>query len=160
MEEPTWETPGVWPTKKELRGQPWEEDSPPPPQGWENYPSAEKFQESIKATFLEEVPMKMVEGPLTQEQAAELCGCDIHELCPGPLAGIEESDKIRTIYDGSRNGANAHIQQNTKKKTTASTVMDCLRAIHWLRAAAGNSLRVPLAPIKGGGLGLFLARDG
>ncbi|CAE7938782.1 unnamed protein product [Symbiodinium necroappetens] len=97
------------------------EDPPPPPQGWENYPSAEKFQESIKATFLAEVPMKMVEGP---------------------LAGIEESDKIRTIYDGSRNGANAHIQQNTKEKTTASTVMDCLRAIHWLRAAAGNPLRV------------------
>ncbi|OLP76322.1 hypothetical protein AK812_SmicGene43764 [Symbiodinium microadriaticum] len=67
-------------TWKSQRGR-RQEDSPPPPQGWENYPSAEKFQESIKATFLEEVPMKMVEGP---------------------LAGIEESDKIRTIYDGSR----------------------------------------------------------
>ena len=143
---PRWPTASCWGWKsqhgnhgglqEELRGQPWEEESPPPPPlGWENYPSAEKFQESIKATFLEEVPMGMVEGPVTQEQAAALCGCELHELCPGPLAGIEESDKIRTIYDASRNGANAHIQQNTKEKTTAPTVMDCLHAVHWLRAA-------------------------
>ena len=56
-------------------------------------------------------------------------------LCPGPLAGIDEQDKVRTIYDGSVGGANAKIQQNTKERTTAPTVLDCVHAIHWLHAA-------------------------
>ena len=54
------------------------------------------------------------------------------KLCPGPLAAIDEGDKIRTIYDGSWGHANSHIQQNTVEKTTAPTVMDCVQAIHWL----------------------------
>ena len=40
--------------------------------------------------------MGMVEGPV--EAAASRCACD-EDLCPGPLAGIDEGDKIRTIYD-------------------------------------------------------------
>ena len=43
----------------------------------------------------------MVLGPLTAQEAASLCGCDIPEPCPGPMAAIDEGDKIRTIYDGS-----------------------------------------------------------
>ena len=56
-------------------------------------------------------------------------------LCPGPMAAIDEGDKIRTIYDGSWGGANAHIQANTDERTTAPTVMDCLHGIHWLQAS-------------------------
>ena len=44
----------------------------------------------------------MVDGPFTRSEAAERCRCKPEELCPGPLAGIDESDKIRTIYDGSK----------------------------------------------------------
>ena len=64
---------------------------------------------------------------------------------PGPPAGIDESDKIRTIYDGSKGGANAHIQAHTEEKTTAPMVGDCLHAIHWLRTAADHPhlLRTP-----------------
>ena len=40
------------------------------------------------------------------------------------MAGIDESDKIRSI-----------IQQNTVEKTTAPTVMDCVQCLHWLRAS-------------------------
>ena len=79
--------------------------------------------------------MDMVLGPLTAQEAASLCGCDISELCPGPMAAIDEGDKIRTIYDGSWGGANAHIQANTEERTTAPTVMDCLHGIHWLQAS-------------------------
>ena len=39
------------------------------------------------------------------------------------MAAIDEGDKIRTIYDGSWGGANAHIQANTEERTTAPTVM-------------------------------------
>ena len=53
------------------------------------------------------------------------------------MAAIDEGDKIRTIYDGSWGGANAHIQRNTEECTTAPTVMDCVHCIHWLRAARG-----------------------
>ena len=58
------------------------------------------------------------------------------QLCPGPMAAIDEGDKIRTIYDGSFGGANSHIQQNTSEKTTAPTVMDCMHGIHWIHASA------------------------
>ena len=87
----------------------------------------------------------MVDGPFTRSEAAERCRCKPEELCPGPLAGIDESDKIRTIYDGSKGGANAHIQAHTEEKTTAPMVGDCLHAIHWLRTAADHPhlLRAP-----------------
>ena len=78
--------------------------------------------------------MDMVLAPLTAQETASICGCDIPELCPGPMAAIDEGDKIRTIYDGSWGGANAHIQANTDERTTAPTVMDCLHGIHWLQA--------------------------
>ena len=55
------------------------------------------------------------------------------------LAAIDEGDKIRTIYDGSWDHANSHIQQNTVEKTTAPTVMDCIQAIHWLNTAKAGS---------------------
>ena len=89
----------------------------------------------------------MVDGPFTRSEAAERCRCKPEELCPGPLAGIDESDKIRTIYDGSKGGANAHIQAHTEEKTTAPMVGDCLHAIHWLRTAADHPhlLRAPLS---------------
>ena len=85
---------------------------------------------------MEEKAMGLVEGPFTKQEAADRCECLPRELCPGPMAAIDEGDKIRTIYVGSFGGANAHIQQNSTEKTTAPTVMDCVHGIHWLRAAS------------------------
>ena len=84
---------------------------PATPTGRGNYPSADHFSELIR-TFLEEVCMGMVEGPFTKVEAASRCGCEIEDLCPGPLAGIDEGDKIRTIYDGSVGGANDTIRNS------------------------------------------------
>ena len=84
--------------------------------------------EEIEATFEEEKTMGMVLGPMTQQEAAAICGCQPDQLCPGPMAGIQESDKVRTIFDGSWGGANTHIQSNTVERTTAPTVMDCVQA--------------------------------
>ena len=78
--------------------------------------------------------MGMVLGPFTQQEAAEACECTADQLCPGPMAGIQESDKMGTIFDGSWGGANAHIQENTTERTTAPIVMDCVQALHWLHA--------------------------
>ena len=108
-------------------------------QAGQKYDSAEAFSDSIKETFVEEKAMGLVEGPFTKQEAAKICGCLPRELCPGPMAAIDEGDKIRTIYDGSFGGANAHIQQNSTEKTTAPTVMDCVHGIHWLRAASEAS---------------------
>ena len=135
VDEPTLTSPGVWPTKEELRGSPDDWEDLPSPTGRHNYDSAEAFSDSIKETFIEEKAMGLVEGPFTKQEAADRCGCNPSELCPGPMAAIDEGDKIRTIYDGSFGGANAHIQQNSTEKTTAPTVMDCVHGIHWLRAA-------------------------
>ena len=79
--------------------------------------------------------MGMVDG-LTKVEAAACCGCNMEDLCPGPLAGIDEGDKIRTIYDGSVGGANDTIRNQTVERTTAPTVLDGVQALHWLHAAA------------------------
>ena len=115
---------------------------PPPmatPVGRHNYDSAEEFSDAIKQTFEEERLLDMVEGPFTKQEAANRCSCSPSQFCPGPMAAIDEGDKIRTIYDGSFGGANSHIQQNTSEKTTAPTVMDCMHGIHWINAAASLS---------------------
>ena len=110
VSDPTLTFPRVWPTKEELKGEAWLGEDPPPPVAHDNYPTAELFASKIEATFYEERALDMVDGPFTRLEAAERCRCKPEELCPGPLAGIDESDKIRTIYDGSKGGANAHIQ--------------------------------------------------
>ena len=129
---PTLTSPNVWPVKSELAGEDREPPDLPDPTGRANYPSAKDFIAEIRKTFEEEVPMGMVSGPLTKPEAAALCKCDPSDLCPGPLAGIDEGDKIRTIYDGSIGGANTHIQNHTQERTTAPTVLDCVQALHWL----------------------------
>ena len=135
VKEPPLKSPGIWPTKEELKGESPLDGALEDPRGRGNYASAEIHAEDIRKTFLEERDMDMVLGPLTAQETASICGCDIPELCPGPMAAIDEGDKIRTIYDGSWGGANAHIQANTEERTAAPTVMDCLHGIHWLQAS-------------------------
>ena len=65
--------------------------------------------------------MGMVEGPFSKEEAASRCGCDSEDLCPGPLAGIDKGDKIRTIYDGSVGGANGYMRQLRRGDRQTST---------------------------------------
>ena len=128
-------SPGIWPTKEELRGIPDDFEDLAPPVGRHNYDSAEDFSDAIKETFEEEKLLNMVEGPFTKQEAA----CSPCQLCPGPMAAIDEGDKIRATYDGSFGGANSHIQQNTSEKTTAPTVMDCMHGIHWIHASSSVS---------------------
>ena len=149
VDEPTLTSPGVWPTKEELSGSQEEWEDLPTPVGRHNYDSAEVFADSIKETFLEEKEMGLVEGPFTKQEAAKRCGCQPSELCPGPMAAIDEGDKVRAIYDGSFGGANAHIQKNSTEKTTAPTVMDCIHGIHWLRAAGSLAAEGDSDPNQG-----------
>ena len=141
VDTPVLRSPDIWPTKEELKG----EISPDPaleaPTGRENYSSAETHAADIRATFVEEMAMDMVLGPFTASEAASHCNCLVSELCPGPMAAIDEGDKIRTIYDGSWGRANAHIQSNCAERTTAPTVMDCMHGIHWLQATQTESSR-------------------
>ena len=142
VSEPTLISPGIWPTKTELKGEDPTQDLLPPPVGRDNYSSADQFIAEIKQTFREErEDMGTVEGPFTITEAAEYCGCTPEELCPGPMAAIDEGDKVRTIYDGSCGGANAHIQRHTEECTTAPTVMDCVHCLHWLRASCDLSFQ-------------------
>ena len=82
----------------------------------------------------------MVEGPLTQDEAARRCGCTSEELCPGPLAASDEGDKVRTIYDDSWGHANSHIQQNTVEKTTQQRLWTVSRrSTGWTLQRRGKS---------------------
>ena len=77
----------------------------------------------------------MVIGQCTRSDAAAHCRCKEEDLCPCPMAGIDESDKIRSI-----------IQQNAVEKTTAPTVMDCVQCLHWLRASRSRENPGALGP--------------
>eukprot|EP00438_Fugacium_kawagutii_P034644 Skav215975 [mRNA] locus=scaffold1158:60855:68030:- [translate_table: standard] len=46
------------------------------------------------ANVTSEVEVDMVIGPLTALEAAQHCGCQPEDLCPGPLAAIDEGDKV------------------------------------------------------------------
>ena len=146
VDTPTLKSPGVWPLKSELAGEEWDPIEAPPPTGHKNYPSADVFQAEIRSTFVEETPLGMVIGPCARAEAAAHCQCTEEELCPCPMAGIDESDKIRSIFDGSKGGANLRIQQNTVEKTTAPTVMDCVQCLHWLRSARSRGDTGALGP--------------
>ena len=61
---PTWTSPGIWPTKEELKGESLWEDLLIP-MGRDNYASAKDFSSQVRKTLVEEVDMGMVEGPLT-----------------------------------------------------------------------------------------------
>ena len=60
---PTWTSPGIWPTKEELKGESplWEDLLLP--MGRDNYSSARDFSSQVRQTFVEEVDMGMVEWP-------------------------------------------------------------------------------------------------
>ena len=51
VSDPTLTSPGVWPTKEELKGEAWLGEDPPPPVAHDNYPTAELFASEIEATF-------------------------------------------------------------------------------------------------------------
>ena len=72
VDEPTLTSPGVWPTKEELRGSPDDWEDLPSPTGRHNYDSAEAFSDSIKETFIEEKAMGLVEGPFTRKQQTDV----------------------------------------------------------------------------------------
>ena len=102
VSEPTWRSPGVWPTKDELTGMEFDPEDLETPRGHQNYPSAEEFAESIKETFREEAKLDMVLGPYSKGEAASTCRCAPEELCPGPMAAIDEGqDHLRRVQRGS-----------------------------------------------------------
>ena len=144
VSDPTLTSPGVWPTKEELKGEAWLGENPPPPVAHDNYPTAELFAKEIESTFYEERALDMVDGPFTRSEAAERCRCKPEELCPGPLAGIDESDKIRTIYDGSKE-KQTRTSRLTRRRRPPHRWLKKLHAIHWLRTAADHPhlLRAP-----------------
>ena len=139
VDSPTWGSPGVWPTKEELAGQSLDTDELGDLEAFPNYPSAEAHSHDIEATFQEEKLLDMVIGPCTWEEAASVCQCQVQDLVPGPMAAIEESDKIRTIFDGTKGGQNAYIRAHTKERTTSPTVHDAMHALHWCKEAASLS---------------------
>ena len=82
----------------------------------------------------------MVLGPYSWEEAAQVCGCSVEELITGPVAAIEESAKVRAIYDGTKGGQNIWIRFRTKERTSAPTVHDAMHALHWLKEARSSVL--------------------
>ena len=100
---------------------------PPVPATAENYPSAQLFEDVIESTFMDEKLLDMVEGPLSEQEAADLCGCLINDLCVGAMAGIQEVDKVRTIIDATIIGVNDNIRADTDKKTTVPALWPPLR---------------------------------
>ncbi|CAE8603238.1 unnamed protein product, partial [Polarella glacialis] len=155
VDEETLCSPGVWPTKEELKGQLPEYEDLPPPGSMDNYSSAVLHEDTIEATFYEEEKLDMVICPSSIEDAAITCGCLPEDLCAGPLGAIEEADKLRTIFDGTAPGMNDHIRKNTKEKTTCSGLADALYGLRWLKTYGQVPWWVPTEhiPIAAGATG-------
>ena len=143
VDEDVLDDPGVWPTKEELGQEPMELE-PCAPCSAENYSSALRFSEEVDNTFLEEVPLGMVEGPLSEQMAAERCQCSVTEMAVGALAAIDEGSKVRTIFDASITNVNDRIRARMRKKTTAPGLHDLLWARKRLKRRTPNKVRLTL----------------
>ena len=64
VKEPPLKSPGIWPTKEELKGESPLDGALEDPRGRGNYASAEIHSDDIRKIFLEERDMDMVLGPL------------------------------------------------------------------------------------------------
>ena len=134
VEEDIERSPDIWPTKLEMTDHIEQDEEPDPPTRHGNYPSAAEHEAEIIKTYKEECPV-MVEGPLSEAQAARLCRCRPTDLCHGAIAGKPEGrymDKLRTIHDATVNMVNEWIQKHLQEKTTAPSLHDLLTALHIL----------------------------
>ena len=79
---------------------------PPVPTTAENYPSAQLFEDVIESTFMDEKLLDMVEGPLSEQEAADSQGELGCVSCAGCVAAsapsrdyqISGSGRYRTRY--------------------------------------------------------------
>ena len=148
VEEPTWKTSRVWQSKEELRVQSWEEDASPPRQGWDNYRRRRSTCMRSGRPSGRRFPWAWLKVPSPKRERPNAADAVRRNFCPGPFAGIDKSDKIRTIFDGSKNGANEHSQNNTKERDTSPIVMDCVDVIHSLTAAAAQTRSARNGPTR------------
>ena len=102
VDEPTLTSPGIWPTKEELRGIPDDYEDLAPPVGRRNYDSAEDFSDAIKATFEEEKLLDMVEGPFTKQGVVVALRLPNSVLAPWlPLTkGIRSVQSTMEVLEG------------------------------------------------------------
>ena len=105
VEETLPDTSHIWPDKGELAGTDDEMDTPAPPAPTraENYPSAAEHEDAIEATYIEERSLGLVYGPLTEAEAAALCGCSPHQLCHGDALFHKTHDAV--VCHCANNGA-------------------------------------------------------
>ena len=133
VEELVLNSPGVWPTKEEMRlaPAPEEDDTMVEMHDCKNYQSAEQWEMEIEKTYQDERKLGMTTGPWTEEEAAKECGCEVGKLKCGAMGAVEELDKIRPIYDATKSGININIRRHCKERTTAPTLADAIHANRW-----------------------------
>ncbi len=72
-----------------------------------------------------------MQGPLSAEQATQVCVCSMEELYTGATGARVEKDKAKPIYDGTASHVNGWIQRNTAVRTTAPSLADAVHVIKW-----------------------------
>ena len=108
VSDPTLTSPGVWPTKEELKGEAWLGEDPPPPVAHDNYPTAELFAKEIESTFYEERALDMVDGPFTRSEAA----ANRRNFARAPLQGL---------MSRTRSGRSTMAQKGEQTRTSRLT---------------------------------------
>ena len=134
-------SPGIWPSKAEMRGEELsiaeDEDDETDLLAVENYSSADVYIKEIRQTYVDEKELDMVIGPLTRSEAVTACGCSDEELITGAMGANIEADKIRPIFDASVTNVNPKIQRNTLERTTAPGLADGAHAARWCHRNIG-----------------------
>ena len=78
VDTPTWNSPGIWPTKTEMSGEDDVDDDLPEPTPVANDQSAVDFEETLKATFSEERSLGTVEGPSQRKRPRRSADAQSH----------------------------------------------------------------------------------
>ena len=91
---------------------------------WEEF----ELSHGNEDTYKDDLNQGMAIGPLTPEQAAEICQCTPQQLFHGDLAGKPErryGDKRRTIHDATINIVNKSIQRHNTNKPPIRPYKTC-----------------------------------
>ena len=131
---PSLHSSGIW-LKSELSGLEHMGRDMEESHGKANYPSAVDFTAHIRATFIEEVALGMVEGPLSKPAAGRLCQCQPEDLCPGPLAAIDKGTRSGPSTMARLEGPMGISRTTDWRGPQPLTVLDCVHTIHWLHSA-------------------------
>ena len=151
--DPPLTSPGIWPLKKELKGEEPEFQELPHPTGRGKQPLGGSLQRAHPGHISGGGP-GMVEGPFSKEAAASRCGCASEDLClwRALTRGARSARSTMARWEGPMTPSGTRRWRGRRLRRCW---MGSKLSIGYMRQPRRDPLRVPLAP-RGGSSNLHL----